>query len=114
MKVTFTDRAIGKLQSQITNPDKFLKLKYDTDGCGCVVSGVTALWLVDEEDEDDVIVETNYRPLLLEKSRMVFLDDTMTIDVVETANCFQLRSPNQILNPRLRLVEVSDANELKA
>ncbi|MFS0863455.1 iron-sulfur cluster biosynthesis family protein [Fredinandcohnia sp. 179-A 10B2 NHS] len=105
MKVTFTERAIKELESKITNQEKILKLKYDTEGCGCVVSGVTALWLVEEEDFDDVAIETNFRPLLVEKSKMVFLDENLTIDTVETANCFQLRSPNEILNPRLRFVE---------
>ncbi|WP_449536845.1 iron-sulfur cluster biosynthesis family protein [Ferdinandcohnia sp. Marseille-Q9671] len=110
MKVTFTERAIEKLNSQIKNEDKKLKLKYQTEGCGCVMSGVTALWLVESEDYDDLTLETNYRPLLVEKSKMVFLDENMTVDVVETANCYQLRSPNEILNPRLRFVEMSEVN----
>ncbi len=111
MNIIFTDKAIEKLKPILTNTNKQLKLKYDTDGCGCVVSGVTALWLVTQADADDVIVETNYVPVLLEKSRLVFFDDEMTIDVVEAAGCFQLKSPSQILNPRMSLVEMSESNE---
>lgn len=83
--------------------DKQVKLKYDTDGCGCVVSGVTALWLVDEKDGDDVQIETNAYPVLVEKSKMVFLDEKMTIDFNETANSYMLTCPSQILNPRMSL-----------
>ncbi|MEH7388560.1 iron-sulfur cluster biosynthesis family protein [Bacillus sp. JJ1521] len=114
MNVTFTERAIEKLNTQIKNKDKKLKLKYETEGCGCVMSGVTALWLVDSGDEDDLTLETNYQPLLVEKSKMVFLDEKMTVDFVETANCYMLKSPNEILNPRLRLVEVSGVHEFQA
>ncbi|WP_010284441.1 iron-sulfur cluster biosynthesis family protein [Bacillus timonensis] len=114
MNVSFTDRAIEKLNTQIKNKDRKLKLKYETEGCGCVVSGVTALWLVDSGDEDDITLHTNYQPLLVEKSKMVFLDETMTIDFIEAANCYMLKSPNEILNPRLRLVEVSDVHEFQA
>ncbi|MBA2873343.1 iron-sulfur cluster biosynthesis family protein [Thermaerobacillus caldiproteolyticus] len=111
MNIAFTDKAIEKLKPILTSTNKQLKLKYDTDGCGCVVSGVTALWLVKQADADDVVVETNYVPVLLEKSRLVFFDDEMTIDVVEGAGCFQLKSPSQILNPRMSLVEMSESNE---
>ncbi|RFB17069.1 iron-sulfur cluster biosynthesis family protein [Bacillus sp. HNG] len=114
MNVTFSERAIEKLNTQIKNKDKKLKLKYETEGCGCVVSGVTALWLVDFEDDDDLVFETNYQPLLVEKSKMVFLDENMTIDFLEQANCYMLKSPNEILNPRLRLVEVSDVHEFQS
>ncbi|MEH7236954.1 iron-sulfur cluster biosynthesis family protein [Bacillus sp. JJ1562] len=114
MNVTFTERAIGKLNTQIKNKDNKLKLKYETEGCGCVMSGVTALWLVDSGDEDDLTLETNYQPLLVEKSKMVFLDENMTVDFVEQANCYMLKSPNEILNPRLRLVEVSGVHEFQA
>jgi len=111
MKITFTDCAIKRLAPVFSNTNKRLKLKYDTDGCGCAVSGVVSLWLVDDVDEDDLVVETNFVPIVLEKSRLVFYDDIMTIDTVESLNCFQLKSPNQIINPRMSLVERSGKNE---
>ncbi|MGE7779818.1 iron-sulfur cluster biosynthesis family protein [Peribacillus sp. NPDC097264] len=101
MYIVWTDRAAEKLSDKIQGKEGHLQLKYDTDGCGCVVSGVTALWLVDELEEDNQKVETNGVPLYVEKSKMIFLDDIMTIDFVVEANCFQLKSPNQILNPRM-------------
>ncbi|WP_035097684.1 iron-sulfur cluster biosynthesis family protein [Anoxybacteroides tepidamans] len=111
MNITFTEKAMQQLELILSQKNKQLKLKYDTDGCGCVVNGVPTLWLVDHADEDDVAVATNYIPILLEKSRLVFYDDTMTIDVVDGAGCFQLKSPNQILNPRMSLMEVSEQHE---
>lgn len=104
MEIKWTDRAIGKISAKVQeHPNKQIKLKYDTDGCGCVVSGVTALWLTDEKDSDDLEIETNQYPVLVEKSKTVFLDEKMTIDFNETANTYMLTCPSQILNPRMSL-----------
>lgn len=111
MNITFTDKAIEQLTPILAQTGGMLKLKYDTDGCGCLVNGVIALALVDEADDDDIAVETNFVPVLLEKSRLVFYDDTMTIDVVEGIGCFQLKSPGQILSPRMPLVKASEQRE---
>ncbi|MCA1030626.1 iron-sulfur cluster biosynthesis family protein [Bacillus timonensis] len=110
MKITFTNRAIEKLKLKIDdNSQKILKLKYDTEGCGCVVSGVSALWLVESKEDDDVEIKTNFVTITVEKSKQLFFDEEMTIDIVETANCFMLKSPNQILNPRMMFIEKSGA-----
>ncbi|MBW7649697.1 iron-sulfur cluster biosynthesis family protein [Anoxybacillus sp. ST4] len=103
MNVTLTKRAIEHLRRVQGN--KHVKLIYDTDGCGCAVNGVPVLLLIDELDEHDVAIETNDVPIWMEKHQLIFFDDEMTIDVVDGAGCFQLKSPNQILNPRMSLVE---------
>ncbi|MFC0271482.1 iron-sulfur cluster biosynthesis family protein [Metabacillus herbersteinensis] len=105
MNITFTEEAIVKIEGKFENKTTHhLKLKYDTDGCGCVVSGVPALWIVTEKDEDDELIETNYVPVLVEKSKMVFLDEQLKISFNESANSFMLSSPAQILNPRMSLL----------
>ncbi|WP_429631043.1 iron-sulfur cluster biosynthesis family protein [Anoxybacillus kestanbolensis] len=103
MNVTLTKRAIEHLRRVQGN--KHVKLIYDTDGCGCAVNGVPMLLLVDQLDEHDVEIETNDMPIWMEKHQLIFFDDQMTLDVVDGAGCFQLKSPNQILNPRMSLVE---------
>lgn len=101
MQITFTEAAGKKIQDKITGKEGYLKLKYDTEGCGCVVSGVSALWFVLELEADDIEIKTNGQAIYAEKSKLVFFDETMTVDFSETANCFQLKSPNQYLNPRM-------------
>lgn len=101
MKITITESAGNKLKERMAAKSGYLKLKFDIDGCGCVVSGVPALWLVDKIDDDDCEMKTNAGSLYIEKSKEVFFDENMTIDFSEKANCFQLKSPNQYLNPRM-------------
>ncbi|PLS15362.1 heme biosynthesis protein HemY [Bacillus sp. M6-12] len=101
MKIEWTESAEKAIREKTGVKSGLMKLKYDTDGCGCVVSGVTALWLVSTLDEDDERIETNNGPIYIEKSKAIFLDDVMKIDFVPEVNSFQLKSPNQILNPRM-------------
>ncbi|KSU85662.1 iron-sulfur cluster biosynthesis family protein [Fictibacillus enclensis] len=100
MILEWTEKAIEKIEHKVQGGQLFLK--YDTDGCGCVVSGVSALWLVDEQPDGTVRMDTNFLPVYMEKSKLVFFDEKMTIDYKEEQNTFQLKSPNQMLNPNLR------------
>lgn len=107
MNIIVTERAARKIKDRIDGKGGFLKLKYDTDGCGCVVSGVAALWLVNQLDEDDREIKTNAGSIYIEKSKEVFLDEHLIIDFTDKANCFQLKSPNQYLNPRMSFYDKS-------
>lgn len=101
MEITITDIAAKKIEEKKGQQEGFLKLKYDTEGCGCVVSGVTALWLVDKIDEDDREIETSIGSIYVEKSKEVFLNENLKIDFSPLSNSFQLKSPNEFLNPRM-------------
>ena len=104
MQITITAAAIEKINERTAGRKGFLKLKYDTDGCGCAVNGVIALWFVPALDQDDLAIETNDRPVFVEKAKTVFLDEEMKIDFSQTTNCFQLKSPQQILNGHMSLM----------
>ncbi|GIN60643.1 hypothetical protein J27TS8_06360 [Robertmurraya siralis] len=104
MEITITDIAAKKIEEKTGEQKGFLKLKYDTEGCGCVVSGVTALWLVNEIDEDDRAIETTIGSIYVEKSKEVFLNENLKIDFSSSSNSFQLKSPNEFLNPRMSFV----------
>lgn len=101
MEITITDIAAQKIAEKKGQQEGFLKLKYDTEGCGCVVSGVTVLWLVDELHEEDRAIETSIGPIYVEKSKEVFLNDNLKIDFSPSTNSFQLKSPGEYLNPRM-------------
>ena len=42
MYIEWTDQALTKITEKINGANGYLLLKYDTDGCGCVVDGVTS------------------------------------------------------------------------
>jgi uncharacterized protein YqkB len=104
MEITITRAAAEKIAEKIAGREGFLKLKYDTEGCGCAVNGVAALWFVPEVEDTDIAIETNSQTLYVEKSKMVFFDDQMMIDFSPSTHWFQLKSPQQILNGQLNLI----------
>lgn len=53
------------------------------------------------EVEDDREVATDHGSIYVEKSKEVFLDEEVIIDYYEKANCFQLKSKSEYLNPRM-------------
>lgn len=102
MNITITPAAAEKIHALKNRENGLLKLKWDTEGNGCVLNGVPTLWYVDEADADhDVLLETNDMSILVEKPKMVFYDEEVKIDYSQEAGMFQLKSPNQILNGRM-------------
>ena len=104
VEINITEAAVEKINQRVNGREGYLKLKYDTEGCGCAVNGVVALWFVPNLDSDDIAIETNDRTVYVEKSKTVFLDEQMKIDFSNAANCFQLKSPQQILNGHMSLL----------
>ncbi|MCQ6273796.1 iron-sulfur cluster biosynthesis family protein [Bacillus sp. V3B] len=105
MKITITDQASEKINQYRRGKEGWLKLKYDAEECGCIMCGVTNLWLVSDLEDDDYKVETNNGDIYIEKSKEVFLDEVLTIDFNDATYCFQLKSPNQYLNPRMNFFD---------
>ncbi|OZM58700.1 hypothetical protein CIB95_03790 [Lottiidibacillus patelloidae] len=105
MNITFTDEAVKRLEKLMCELEtSVLQLKYDTDGCGCVVNGVAMLFISEKAESDYLKVDTNYKPIYLPKEAIVYWDDNMTIGYVEKYNCFQLKSSVQMINPRMSLI----------
>ncbi|NMD70236.1 iron-sulfur cluster biosynthesis family protein [Bacillus sp. DNRA2] len=108
MQMNITESAEQKLVERLAGKSGFLKLIYDIEGCGCGVNGVPVLWLVKELSGDEAeIVAVNQRSIYMEKDQQVFFAEKMTLDFSEKANCFQLKSPGEYLNPRLSLVDTT-------
>ncbi|WNB93640.1 iron-sulfur cluster biosynthesis family protein [Bacillus sp. NEB1478] len=109
MELTFTNAALIRLQQKMQGKTGYLKLKHDTEGCGCVVSGVAALVLVDKIEESDTKIQTNSLDLYLEYNTEVFFNEEMTIDTA-AGNHFTLKSPNEMLNPAMKFYDQTAKN----
>lgn len=103
MRIHFTASAVAKLQPELET-GKLLKLLYDTEGCGCVVSGVPALQLLDELGEHDAQGDGDPLPFLHEPRFDVFFEPELKVDYDADRGQFALKSDNQIYTNKLRLV----------
>ena len=102
MEIHITEQSAKKLADKLDD-GKYLKLYYDTEGCGCGVNGIPTLWVTDQVSAEDVEIETNAMPVFVEKSQMLFYADRLTIDV-SGANYYRLSSPGEILNGRMNVI----------
>jgi uncharacterized protein YqkB len=110
VEILITDSAAAKIDEKIKDYNGFLKLKYDTEGCGCAVDGVAVLWYTPELEADDIAIETNAQTIYVEKAKTVFFDEKMKLNYSKDTNWFTLSSAQQILNGQMSLVIVKKAD----
>lgn len=104
MKIFITSEAEKQIKQKIKANHSIVTLKYETEGCGCAVSGIPTLELISQQhvNEDDYVkVTTNTLDLYIEKTKIVFFDDEMKIDYLPEKQTFRLSSPSEILNGRM-------------
>ncbi|MBM7648062.1 uncharacterized protein YqkB [Bacillus ectoiniformans] len=104
MKIAFKPEAAKAIKEKMEGGSYYVKLHYDTEGCGCGVNGLPVIWLVKEKESEDMVVETNEFPVVVEKSALIYFDEPLTIDV-SGPGMFRLSSPNEILNARMPVVK---------
>ncbi|MFS0656440.1 iron-sulfur cluster biosynthesis family protein [Bacillus sp. 179-C3.3 HS] len=106
MYIQITESAASFIQKyQIEHETKELLLRYDSDGCGCAVSGVPMIWLTSERTgEWEELKHNQPFTLYIHTAQKVFFDEEMTIDFNEKANTLMLKSPQQILSPRMSIL----------
>ena len=83
----------------------YLKLVFDTEGCGCSVNGVPTLWLVSQANADDLIRCDRYFQFIYKAKDEIFFEENMKIDFHEGNKSYILKSNNQIYNAGMSLVD---------
>ncbi|MBE1441773.1 iron-sulfur cluster biosynthesis family protein [Paenibacillus sp. OAS669] len=104
MHITFTEQAVEQLQKHQINGQEKLKLVYDSEGCGCAVSGVPTLWIVDKADDRDLTAEGTPYEVLYEKKHEVYFEERMTLGYNDNGG-YILKSSGQIYNAYMRLID---------
>lgn len=105
MRISFTTAAVDYLTPILQQTNKQLKFLHDTEGCGCVVSGVPTLTLIDEPTVDDRAGEADPLSFYFEPRHKVYYEEHMNIDYAPHKNSFSLKSDSQIYTLHLRLVQ---------
>lgn len=105
MQIEITTLAAEQIRNQLHEQSATLKLAYDTEGCGCVVSGVAALWVVDGPGEFDRQAENSSFELLYDWRHEVFFEERLIIDYLPQHRSYILKSNQQIYNARMSLID---------
>jgi uncharacterized protein YqkB len=101
MKISWSEEAVRQIRERFGSDAAHLRLVYDTEGCGCAVNGVPALWVVDERAPGDIAVDCEPFGVSIDPKHEVFFEDVLRIDYRSDVRCFRLSSDNQIYTSRL-------------
>lgn len=104
VRIDFTPAAAARVEAELPGSQVKLKLLYDTEGCGCVMSGVPTLLSIAEPDDGDERAEGGPIEVWFQKRYEVFFEEALKIDAREGSLDFVLKSDNQIYTTNLRLL----------
>ncbi|EFM12055.1 conserved hypothetical protein [Paenibacillus curdlanolyticus YK9] len=105
MHITFTPSAQAALKPYLADGSRQIKLLYDTEGCGCVVSGVPALQMIETGGPDEALGNGDPFSFWYEPRFEVFFEPKLRVDFDESRHAFSLKSDGQIYTNNLRLLK---------
>jgi uncharacterized protein YqkB len=107
MNIHFTDEAAAHIRDTYfaKSAAGAIKLAYDTEGCGCAVNGVAALWLVDSPEEDDMLARSNVFTIFYDPRHEVYFEERLLVDKRGDARDFVLKSSAQTYNPSMKVID---------
>jgi uncharacterized protein YqkB len=109
MHILFSKAAIDRLSPYIQDGKNQLKLLHDTEGCGCVVSGVPALQLISEPSVDDKLAQGEPFPFYYEPRHEIYYEPQLRVDYNAVNDSFSLKSDSQIYTINLRFITKGSA-----
>ncbi|MFF2479434.1 iron-sulfur cluster biosynthesis family protein [Paenibacillus sp. NPDC058071] len=105
MHIAFSASAADYLAPFLADGSSQLKLLHDTEGCGCVMSGVPALQLIAEATVDDKLAQGDPLPFWYEPRHEVFFEPELRIDYNPDKESLSLKSDSQIYTLDLRFIK---------
>ncbi|WP_409346843.1 iron-sulfur cluster biosynthesis family protein [Paenibacillus sp. MBLB4367] len=114
MQITFTEAALHETKRRLGDEPYRLKLVYDSEGCGCAVSGVPTLWAENSETKPSVHPESKAEanapfPVVFEQRHEVFFEERMTVDYQPAKHAYMLKSGSQIYNGTMKVLDKRSA-----
>lgn len=106
MNIRVRDDAKERLLRIIEEKKGVIQLAYDAEGCGCAVSGVPSLWLIDPPNTEHFENAGDEQlPIFYEKRQSVFFEPNMNLSFNEHQNGFKLSSNQQIYNNAMSITD---------
>ncbi|MGG6314411.1 iron-sulfur cluster biosynthesis family protein [Paenibacillus macerans] len=105
MKMTLTATAEKLISDALADRPGMLRLVYDTENCGCGMSGVPGVHIVREPGAYDIPMESAPYPFWIDKMQAVFFENELTLKAEETGGTLRLDGPSQFYKSNIRLVD---------
>ncbi|MDR6246715.1 iron-sulfur cluster biosynthesis family protein [Paenibacillus hunanensis] len=102
MRIQVTELADRKLRDNLAGKEGMYKLLYDTgEGCGC--DGIPVLLIVDRQDANDEVIETNSVPILIDRQHQIYFEALMSLDAEANYTSFKLRSDSMTYSNNVKI-----------
>lgn len=105
MKISLNPTAEKLIADKLGAKPGLLRLVYDTENCGCGMSGVPGLAIVSEPGAYDIPMENEVYPFWIDKMQAVFFEEELTLKGEENTGTFRLDGPSQFYKSNIRLVD---------
>jgi uncharacterized protein YqkB len=107
MHITVTEAALQQLKQRLLSAEDRIRLVYDAEGCGCAVSGIASLWIVNTSESDEIEAETNADALPFSYLRRheVFFEERLLLDYSPGRRAYRLSSDGQIYSSSIVLTD---------
>jgi uncharacterized protein YqkB len=105
MRIQLTQEAEQRLKQHTDKEVGKLVLVFDSEGCGCAVSGIPQLWLVNPLEAEDTLTACDSMPLYHKPRQSVFFDEAMKIDYNHEKKSYKLSSSGQIFNAQMTVID---------
>ncbi|MFC5467670.1 iron-sulfur cluster biosynthesis family protein [Cohnella suwonensis] len=103
IRIEWSDEAIGEIRAKYGEDATVWKLVSDTEGCGCAMNGVPALWGIRAPAQGELKAESNAFDVWYEQRHEVFFEERLRLTYRSDTRAFALISDSQIYSNRLRL-----------
>lgn len=79
MKISLNPTADKLIADKLGTKSGLLRLVYDTENCGCGMSGVPVLHIVSEPGAYDIPMENEVYPFWIDKMQAIFFEEELTL-----------------------------------
>ncbi len=108
MEIHFTEVAEREILLRLDSTTCTLFLVFDSEGCGCSVSGVPTLWAISNplpHTMELVKASSNIFDIYFKPQHEIFFDHRMVIHYSNVNRCFRLSSDGQTFNNHMQLID---------
>ncbi|CAM2788120.1 iron-sulfur cluster biosynthesis family protein [Paenibacillus sediminis] len=105
MKIMLSNQAEDTIKQRLGQQPGVVRLVYDTEGCGCAVSGVPGLWITDKNEPNDMKMDSSAIPFWMDRRQAVFFDEDLQLDIQSGPQSFRLHSDSQFYGLNIKLID---------
>lgn len=105
MKIELDPRAEEMIRTAMGQEPGLMRLVYDTEDCGCGMSGVPGLQIAGEPGAYDIPLENETFPFWIDRMQAVFFEEQLVLTGEESGGTFRLDGVSQFYKSNIRLID---------